>query len=171
MILWGTFDKNEIVILLMLVIFYSIFFLLPKKFCRDITALFFLWGLTIGIFFDFTIGGGLIDYYKLNDSNEYGLNDMLYYLSFAPFSYFFIYFYELLQINAKTFIWYVVGWSLLGVGLQWVFTLVDIVNFKNGYKLLYSLPVFMLSQTITGLYYQFIRSKRKVMCSDEKQQT
>ncbi|UOQ92585.1 hypothetical protein MUO14_19375 [Halobacillus shinanisalinarum] len=159
MILWEAFDKNELSILIMNIIAYSVFFLLPKKFSREVTALFLLWGYTIGIFFDFTIGGGLIDYYKLNDSNQYGVNDLFYYFTFAPFGYFFIYLYESFKINPRTIIWYVLIWSLFGVGLQWIFTLVDIVSFKNGYKLFYSFPVFILTQTMTFLYYQLVKER------------
>ncbi|WP_163529313.1 hypothetical protein [Halobacillus ihumii] len=163
MIIWETFDHNELFILIMNGILYAVFFLLPKKFTRDVTGFFLLWGLTIGIFFDFTIGGGLIDFYKLNDSHQYGVNDMLYYLSFAPFGYFFVYFYESLHINQKVVIWYVVAWALLGVGIQWVLTLVNIVNFKNGYELLYSFPVFIVSQTATVFIYEWIKSRQNVL--------
>ncbi|UOR13358.1 hypothetical protein [Halobacillus amylolyticus] len=168
MILWEVFDKNELFILIMNIIAYSVFFLLPKKFTREITAFLLSWGFTIGILFDFTIGGGLIDYYKLNDSNQYGVNDLFYYFTFAPFGYFFIYFYESFKINPRTLILYVLVWSLFGVGLQWIFTLVDIVTFKNGYKLVYSFPVFIITQTMTVYYYQLVKKSRNTLEFTEK---
>ncbi|MFD2925137.1 hypothetical protein [Halobacillus naozhouensis] len=168
MILWEAFDKNEIFILILNILAYGVFFLLPKKFTRDIIILLLVWGFTIGVFFDFTIGGGLIDFYLLNDSNKYGLNDVCYYLAFAPFGYFFVYFYEVFHINRATFIWYVTVWALIGIGLHWIFILIDIVNPKNGYQLLYSFPVFLTTQTMTVLYYQLIKSKHKVFKNTEQ---
>ncbi|UOR13734.1 hypothetical protein [Halobacillus amylolyticus] len=166
MSLWGSFDKNEISILLFVVVSYAVLFLLPKKFAREITLLFLLWGFTIGVLFDFTIGGGLVDFFKLNDSNGYRLFDLLYYLLFAPFSYFFIYFYESFRINKKTFIWYIVAWAMIGVGMQWVFTLLEIVQFQKGYKIPFSFPIFLMTQTVTGLYYELVFSKFKVLKSN-----
>lgn len=156
------FDKNEISILIMVVLGYGILFLLPKKFNRDTTLLFLLWGFTIGVFFDFTIGGGLIDFFKLNDSNSYRIFDLLYYLLFAPFSYFFIYFYESFRIKRKSFMWYVVAWAVVGVGMQWVFTWMEIIHFQKGYQIHYSFPIFIMTQTITGLYYELIFSRFRV---------
>lgn len=108
------FDKNEIYILIALVVLYVIFFLLPKRFSRDVTILFLLWGFAVSTLFDFTIGGGLIDLYKTNDLNGYELSDLLTYIMFAPISYLFIYVYDLLNINKKTFIWYILVWTVMG---------------------------------------------------------
>ncbi|MFB4166074.1 hypothetical protein ACE1TI_20345 [Alteribacillus sp. JSM 102045] len=164
--LWESFDTNEISILIMIVVAYTVLFLLPKKFSPEITLLFLLWGFSIGVFFDFTIGGGLIDFYRLNDSQQYELFDFLYYLLFPPFSYLFIYFYESLEINRKTFIGYILAWALLGVGMQWIFINLDIIHFQNDYQLIYSFPVFLISQTVTGLYYEFVFSRFRVLRSD-----
>ncbi|MFD2749178.1 hypothetical protein ACFSUM_02020 [Virgibacillus siamensis] len=96
-------------ILIALVILYVIFFLLPKRFPRDVTILFLIWGFAVSTLFDFTIGGGLIDLYKTNDLNGYELFDLLTYIMFAPISYLFIYIYDVLNINKKAFIWYILG--------------------------------------------------------------
>ncbi|WP_237049390.1 hypothetical protein [Lentibacillus amyloliquefaciens] len=77
--LWETFDKNEIYILVMLVVVFVAFFMFPKKLPRHITLLFLVWGFTTSTFYDFTIGGGLMDFYKVNDSNKYELIDLLTY--------------------------------------------------------------------------------------------
>lgn len=88
MIPWEHFDKNEIYIIVMLVIAYSALFLLPKKLPPNITLLFLVWGFASSTLFDFTIGGGLLDFYKVNDSNRYELSDVLSYFLFATFGYF-----------------------------------------------------------------------------------
>ncbi|MBM7587995.1 hypothetical protein JOC86_004570 [Bacillus pakistanensis] len=161
MIQWESFDKNEIWILILLVITYIIAGLLPKKLPRNIALLSFLWGIASGMLFDFTIGGGLLDYYKVNDTHGYGIFDFLYYLLFAPFSYYFIYFYEKFEINKKSFVWYVLGWSILGLGMNWFLSKLGIIHFQHGYKLSYSFSVFLFIQTITILYYELIKYRKK----------
>lgn len=85
MILWEQFDKNEIYILVLLVITYAAFFLFPKRLPRHITILFLVWGFASSTLFDFTIGAGVLDFYKVNDSNRYELFDLLTYFLFATF--------------------------------------------------------------------------------------
>jgi glucan phosphoethanolaminetransferase (alkaline phosphatase superfamily) len=157
MILWEQFDKNEIYILVMIVITYMAFFLLPKRLPRTITILFLVWGFASSTLFDFTIGGGLLDFYKVNDSNRYELFDLLTYILFATFGYFFVYFYEWLGINKKRFIFYVLGWTLVGLGMEKVSIWLGVTQYQHGYKIPYSLAVFLLVQTTTGLYYELIK--------------
>ncbi|WP_408010000.1 hypothetical protein ACJROX_06825 [Pseudalkalibacillus sp. A8] len=78
----------------MLIITFIIVWLLPKRLPRKITYLSLLWGLSSGMLLDFTIGGGQMDFYKVNDVQNYELFDFLYYVLFSPFGYFFVYFYE-----------------------------------------------------------------------------
>lgn len=153
---FGNFSLNEISLIIMNVISYSIMVFLPKKLSREVTCISVLTGLTTGMLFDFTLGGGLIDFYKQNDSNHYELFDLFYYSLFAPFGYFFMYFYHVLRINKITFIFYITAWSLIGITIQWIFTLLHILTYQNNYRLSYSFPIFILIQTVTGLYYIFI---------------
>ncbi|KHF40610.1 hypothetical protein [Halalkalibacter okhensis] len=158
MILWEELGINELAILMMLILAFTIFGILAKRLPRSITWLSLLWGLASAMFFDFTIGGGLFDFYQVNDSPRYELFDLFYYILFAPFSYLFIYLYEKLEINKKTFVWYIMGWSIAGVGANWLYTKLEIIHFHSGYILPYSFIVFLIVQTITGLYYERIKS-------------
>jgi hypothetical protein len=160
--LWESFDKNEISILIMLIVAYALIYVLPRKYKREITLLFLFFGLTLGFVFEFTIGGGLIDFYKLNDSDRYELFDVIYFLLFAPFGYLFVYLYDTFHINKKTFIVYIMAWALMGVGMQWVFTLINIIDFKKDYRVPYSFAIFLITQTITALYYELVSSKRQI---------
>ncbi|MFC0560882.1 hypothetical protein [Halalkalibacter alkalisediminis] len=159
MILWDTLDLNELSILIILFVGFTIVGLLPKRLPRSITILSLLWGSAGAMFFDFTIGGGLIDFYTVNDSPRYELFDLFYYILFAPFGYLFVYYYDKFNIKKIKFVWYVIAWSLAGLAVNWLFTLLGIIHFKNGYILPYSFPVFLVIQTITGLYYELIKSK------------
>ena len=156
MIWIGNFSLNEISLIIMNVIGYSLMLILPKKLTREVTFISVLAGLSTGMLFDFTIGGGLLDFYKQNDSNHYELFDVFYYSLFAPFGYFFCYFYHVLRINKITFIIYITVWSFIGITVQWIFTLLHILTYQNNYQLSYSFPIFILTQTLTGLYYVYI---------------
>ncbi|HZH61599.1 MAG TPA: hypothetical protein VEY70_18915 [Metabacillus sp.] len=121
-----------------------------------------LWGFSLGTLFDFTIGGGLVDYYKVNDLNNYEVTDIFYYLLFAPFGYLFFYFYEVFRITKRTFIVYVLTWSLIGVAALWLLTLMDIITFQKGFKLSYSFPVFLVTQTISGIYFLLVKVREQI---------
>lgn len=154
-----TFDINEISLIILNIVAYTAILLLPKILTKELALLSLVWGLTIGVLFDFTIGGGLLDYYKVNDTNHYELFDIFYYLLFVPFGYTFIYFYQVLNLNKKTSILYIIVWAFIGLGSQGVFTVLNIITLQNGYKIAYSLPVFLIIQTITAYYYEYIKNK------------
>jgi hypothetical protein len=160
--LWESFDKNEIYVLVMLLLTYTAIFVIPKKLPLNFTILFLTWGLATVTLIDFTIGGGLIDFYKVNDSNTYELTDLLTYFLFAPFSYFFIYFYKVLNINKKRFILYILGWTIVGLTMEKISTLMGVTHYQHGYKIHFSLIVFLLVQTTTALYYELIKKKLKI---------
>jgi hypothetical protein len=90
------------------------------------------------------------------------VTDVIYYLLFAPFGYFFFYFYERFRISKKTFIVYVLVWALLGVAFQWLLTKAGILTMQNGYRLAHSFPIFLFTQTITGIYIQLLKAKEQV---------
>ncbi|MEH7098142.1 hypothetical protein [Neobacillus vireti] len=161
--MWEVFDKNEISLLIILVVAYIAYFLLNKRVNRQVRILGLLWGITIGILFDFTIGGGLLDFYRINDSNHYEVFDIFYYLDFGPFGFFFFYFYELLHINKKTFILFTVAGALVGVGAQWLFTWLDIITLQKGYHLVYSFPVFLVVLTATGAFFEQVRKREQIL--------
>lgn len=163
--LWESFDQNEVILLIMTGIAYLVYFLLsrkPNNLAPQIRILSLLWGLTIGVLYDFTIGGGQTDFYRVNDLNNYEVTDVIYYLLFAPFGYFFFYFYERFRISKKTFILYVLVWALLGVAFQWLLTKAGILTMQNGYRLAHSFPIFLFTQTITGIYIQLLKAKEQV---------
>ncbi|PWW32594.1 hypothetical protein DFO73_101859 [Cytobacillus oceanisediminis] len=162
---WESFDQNEVILLIMTGIAYLVYFLLsrkPNNLAPQIRILSLLWGLTIGVLYDFTIGGGQTDFYRVNDLNNYEVTDVIYYLLFAPFGYFFFYFYERFRISKKTFILYVLVWALLGVAFQWLLTKAGILTMQNGYRLAHSFPIFLFTQTITGIYIQLLKAKEQV---------
>ncbi|QKY70706.1 hypothetical protein [Lentibacillus sp. CBA3610] len=163
MILWETFDQNEIYILVALVIVYTVFFILPKKIPRHITLLFLVWGFATATFFDFTLGGKVMDLYSVNDSGQYELSDLLTYFLFAPFSYFFVYFYHYFQVGRKSIIFYIAGWTILGILMEQLSRFMEMTHYGDGYSVYFSVVIFLGVQTTTALYYELIlRQQRKI---------
>jgi len=166
MIWIGTFNLNEISLIIFNIIGYLLVFILPKRLSREVSCLSMLCGLSTGLLFDFTIGGGILDFYRQNDTNHYELFDVFYYSLFVPFGYFFMYFYDRLHINKRTFIYYITTWSLVAMAVQWVFTLLHVLTYQHHYKLIYSLPIFLVTQSATGIYYCFITRDCKKTLED-----
>jgi hypothetical protein len=165
MMLWEHFDKNEIYILVMIVLTYSAVLLFSKRLPRHITLLFLVWGFASSTLFDFTIGGGLLDFYRVNDSNKYEFSDFLSYILFSTFGYFFVYFYERFNINKKRFIFYILGWTILGLIMERISGWMGVTHYQHGYKLPYSVAVFLVVQTTTALYYEFIKKRERINSS------
>jgi hypothetical protein len=157
MILWERFDANEWFVFAMLVISYGAVWLLPKRLPGSIMIAGLVWGFTSATLFDFTIGGGLMDFYRVNDSNRYELTDLLTYFMFAPFGYFFVYFYEVFRITRKTLVYYILGWTMLGLVVQWIAAWVKMTEYQHGYRLEYNIVVFLVVQSITALSYMYVK--------------
>ncbi|WP_373228884.1 hypothetical protein [Cohnella sp.] len=157
MILWKNFDWNEWFVLVVLIVSYAAVIRLPKRVPTSLMILGLVWGFASSTLFDFTIGGGLMDFYRVNDSNHYELTDLFTYFMFAPFSYFFIYFYEVLKVSKKTLMYYISGWTVVGVAFQWAAEWMRMTHYQKGYKLEYNIAVFLIIQTITGLFYIYIK--------------
>ncbi|MFP9126164.1 hypothetical protein [Niallia sp. BSM11] len=165
----GTFDMNEIALLIFVGVTYAIMVILPKVLSTELTILSIVWGFTIGVVFDFTIGGGRLDYYRVNDINHYELFDFVYYMLFVPFGYCYNYFYEVLRIRGLFSILYIVVWAGIGIGAQFVFSLLHIITLQNGYKLVHSLPVFLIIQTVTAFIYAYIKKEEQKSKSKENE--
>ncbi|WP_456276354.1 hypothetical protein [Bacillus sp. AK128] len=162
MMLWESYDQNEAYIIIMLLVAYITLYALPKKLSPQITILFLVWGFASSTLFDFTIGGGMLDFYKVNDSNKYELTDLMTYFLFATFSYFFIYFYQVLNITKKLFIPYILGWTVIGLFMEKVSSLMGVTHYQHGYQMYFSLVVFLVVQTTTALYYEYIKKNLNI---------
>lgn len=159
MMLWEQFDRNEWFVLIMLIAAYGAILILPKKLPRQIAVTALIWGFASSTLLDFTIGGGLIDFYIVNDTDQYELTDLFTYFLFAPFAYFFIYFYEVLKISKKTAALYIAGWTLIGVVMHVVATWMKMTQYQNGYRMEYNIVVFLIIQSITALYYSLLKRR------------
>ncbi|WP_309122208.1 hypothetical protein [Paenibacillus sp.] len=159
MILWEQFDRNEWFVIGMTVVAYAAVFLLPRRVPLSFMILGLVWGFTSSTLFDFTIGGGLMDFYVVNDSNRYEVTDLLVYIMFAPFGYLIVNFYEMLRIRKKLWVMlYILGWTLVGTGVQWVSEWMHMTTYQKGYRFEYNIAVFLVIQTVTVCFYRYLKA-------------
>lgn len=165
--MWKQFDSNEIYLTILIAFFFVVFFLLLRKkiFKPHITLLSLVWGFSVGILIEFTIGGGLLDFYRVNDSNSYEIMDLVYFLLFSPFGYFFFYFYHRFKINKKKVIFYVFAWAIVGVSAHWMFTQLGIITLQKGYHIALSFPIFLVIQTLSVIFYEQIKYRENIFQS------
>jgi len=156
------FGGNDIYIILFIILSYSAYFLLPRLFSKNIDIfLLFLFGIVNATLLDNTIGAHIYDYYDIMDGKHYTLMDVLVYFLYGPFAYFFIYFYKKLKIHSFYTVLYVLLWTSLSLGVDWVNVKMGVFTFKNGYGDFFSIPIYLSSQTILLLFYHYIIKRQK----------
>lgn len=155
------FDLNDWVVLGSIVIVWSLFYLLPKGLLSKQAKIFvFLFSLSISTIFDCTSASLSIDYYDIMDGPKYTVMDLIVYILYMPFSYFFIYLYEFFKIKSYMIILYIIVWSLLSIGVEYFYHLMNVFTYKNGYQVYFSYCVYLTVQTLLlFLYTKIYKSK------------
>ncbi|HZG76961.1 MAG TPA: hypothetical protein VEZ72_14005 [Paenibacillus sp.] len=158
MILWDQFDRNEWFVVGMTILGYAAIAWMPRKVPRAYLYLGLVWGFASATLFDFTIGGGLMDFYRVNDSDRYEITDLLTYVMFAPFGYLIVNVYELLRIEKRAALaLYILGWTIVGVGVQWIAAWMHMTTYQHGYRFEYNIAVFLVIQTVTVCFYRYAK--------------
>ncbi|MDQ0062881.1 hypothetical protein [Paenibacillus harenae] len=147
------FDANEWSIILSLAAGYAALFLPRRLFPFPVSLLIVLFGITVPKLFDATLAVPPFELYDINDYPKLELMDVALHLVYGPFAYFFIYGYARFRIRGPSTIAWIVCCSLLGVGIEWLGTLVGVYTHKN-WNLLYS---FFVYGCLQGLLLVFSR--------------
>ncbi|HEY0829053.1 MAG TPA: hypothetical protein VGE40_13220 [Bacilli bacterium] len=150
------FDENEWAAIITFVIGYTAVFLCPKRFSKVIVLLLLSFGVAASMVLDQILAAGPIDLYDVYDSKKFELFDLLIYFMIAPFSYLFIYFYDLIKVKKSWILLYLFLCSLLAVAVEWLFLHLHMFTFKN-WKLVYSYPIYLSLQILLLLFYHFIK--------------
>ncbi|WP_199623676.1 hypothetical protein [Paenibacillus alkalitolerans] len=158
------FDTNEWFVLATIAVNAVIILLLPKRLPTSVALLIMLFSVASAKTLDHILGTPPTDSFDVNDSPKYEIFDLLMYFLYTPFGYYLIYFYD--RWKPKGFaVWlYIVLWSMFATGFEWVSVLTRVYKY-NTWKLLYSLPVYLITITLTILYYhllmrRYIESRR-----------
>lgn len=114
----------------------------------------------MGHFFDHTISVPPFDFYDVNDSSNYEFFDFLSYLMYGSFSYFILYFFDRLNLKKKHALFYIFFWSLVAIGFEWVGIKFGVYHYEKGWRLQYSLPVYLVViSVLLAIYYKLWRQK------------
>jgi hypothetical protein len=156
------FNWNEWIVLLLIIFGVTTYIILPKIFTTSVTVVMMLFGVVVGLMFDHTIAIEPIDYYDVGDEARYQIFDLFSYTMYAPFGYIYIYLYEKLKLPSKRYwlILYIIFWSLVGIGVEWVGVITGIFHYKNGFKINYSFPIYLFVQaSLIWLYHYLFKEK------------
>lgn len=138
------FNLNEWFVLALIIGGFSVIYNLPKFF-PIITMIYgLLVGPFLGLVFDHSLAVPPIDLYDVGDDSKYELFDLLSYMMYSPFGYLFIYFYEKFHLKGLMNVLYILFWTILSIALEWVCVKVGVFHYKNGYRLAYSIPIYLL---------------------------
>lgn len=149
-------SPNEWFVIISIIVSYSVFFILRRRFPVSMIILIVLFSATIARMADHVLAGPPLDLYDLMDSGNYDLFDILSYLLYGPFAYIFLYIYEKFDIKGVYIFFYILVLSFLSVVYERVTVLFDVFTFKE-WRSMYSFPCYLFVQSLTILYYHFLR--------------
>ncbi|MFD2611683.1 hypothetical protein [Paenibacillus gansuensis] len=158
-----SFNANEWFTIAMIVIGGYAVWKLPRRFSPPAVLFHLLIGVFFGLLFDHTIAIPPYDFYDVGDQSKYQLLDVFSYAMYMPFGYIFIYFYELFKIRTSyLLIAYILLWSAMGIAVEWLSVLAGIFHYKNGYRIAYSIPVYITVTCIHLWIYCLLFKKNNV---------
>lgn len=155
------FNQNEWFVIGSIIVFNLAIWLMPKIFSKLEALGFYIFGIYIGLFYDHTISIKPWDYYDVNDNSSYQFIDFLSYIMYGPFGYFFLYFYVRWGLKGYQNIAYILVWSGFSLLMEWISLKVGLYHYDKGYKMYFSFPIYLLSQTMLLLFYQLAVKKEK----------
>ncbi|WP_409254089.1 hypothetical protein V1502_09390 [Bacillus sp. SCS-153A] len=150
------FNENEWFILIILTLSIAAIILIKPRMEMPLLLIFFIFGITSGMFFDHTISLDPFNFYDVNDTSNYQLIDFISYFMYGPFAYFFVYYYEKLQITGMKNILYIMIWTVVAIGVEWAAQKAGIFHYRNGYQLFFSIPIYLFNQTALVIFYHLI---------------
>jgi hypothetical protein len=149
-----SFNANEWLVIVLAVIGFGAIFLFPRPFSPLQTAFHFLIGIGFGLIFDHTIAVPPFEFYDVGDQSRYQVFDMFSYIMYAPFGYWFIYVYKRLRLYGFYTIFYILLWACFGLGVEAVSSYLGVFHYRNGYRLDYSFPIYLMVLSIDLWLYR-----------------
>jgi hypothetical protein len=152
------FNKNEWLVLIILLVGLVLAWRFRKGFPIKEAMVYFLFSFFTGIVFDHTISIEPFDFYDVNDNSSYQFMDFLTYLMYSPYGYLLIYIYHRFKIKPSLTPFYVLLCSLISVLLELLAVRMGVYHYKNGYKIYYSFPIYLLLLSFAISIYHFLSS-------------
>lgn len=154
------FNENEWFVIASLLVTNLAIWVAPRIFPKLEAIGYYIFGIYIGLFYDHTISIKPWDYYDVNDNSSYQFIDFLSYIMYGPYGYFFLYIYVKWNIRGLKTIPYILIWSLFSLLMEWIGLKVGLFHFDKGYKMYWSFPIYLLSQSMMILYYHLVVRKQ-----------
>lgn len=151
-----SFDLNEWFIIISLIALLLLIRITPKIFSFLEGLSYYIYGISIGMFYDHTISIPPWDFYDVNDSSAYQAIDFISYIMYGPYSYFFIYIYVKLKIRGIMNLAYLLIWTAFSLLMEWFTVKIGIFHFDKGYEMYWSIPIYMAVQSIQLLFHHKI---------------
>ncbi|WP_261130538.1 hypothetical protein [Bacillus sp. Marseille-Q3570] len=152
-----TFDHNEWIILSTLVVTYLVIILIPKRFPVHITFLVLAASMVVAKGTNHILGAPPLDLYDFNDTGEFEVFDFLIWFTYPPFGYFFVYLYDRWNLKGLRIFFYIVSWTAFAVFFEWLTLKAHVFTYK-GWRLEYSIPVYLIVLIGYILFFKFIKS-------------
>lgn len=149
----AAFNANEWFVVISMIVMNLAIWFAPKLFSKLESVGYYIFGIYIGLFYDHTLSIKPWDYYDVNDSSSYQFIDFMSYIMYGPYGYFFLYFYVKWNIKKLRIIPYILIWSAFSMLLEWCGLKAGLFHFDKGYKMYWSFPIYLLSQTMTIFFY------------------
>jgi hypothetical protein len=158
------FDANEWLIIIVSLIGLSCIWMLPRRFSPSMGLLTSLVPLLFAKMFDSILLLPPFEAYYVNDMKKVEWFDLLLYLMYSPFGYLFLYAYDWFRPKPVGTVAILTLTSLLAVLFEWVTVKVGVFHY-TGWKIYYSLPVYIIVQSLYIILYErmkreYIRTKR-----------
>lgn len=153
------FNGNEWFVIGLMFAGFAAIWLLPRTFSPLQTIFNMLIGVTFGLIFDHTIHVPPFDLYDIGDKSDYEMFDMFSYLMYAPYGYLFIYGSIRFRIYGILTIGYILMWTGISILTEWAGVKVGLFHYTNGYWLLYSIPIYLILQSIHLTMYRKVFSQ------------
>ncbi|MFD2212180.1 hypothetical protein [Metabacillus endolithicus] len=153
------FDKNEWAIIFGVLFNILIFTVLPKRIPKEITPLIVLLSISFPKVMDHTMGVKPFNYYNLTDTYKYEIFDVVLYAVYPAFGYLFVYLIHYLDLKGFKRVLYFLSWTAFAFILELFLVKLNVYVY-NGWKIIYSLPVYSIVLSLTYLFYIFLIAYR-----------
>lgn len=154
------FNTNEWFIIGSLVVLHGALWLAPKIFSKLETIGYYLFGINTVLFFDHTISVKPWDFYDVNDNSAFQFMDFLSYMSYGPYSYFFIYLYQRLKVSGLKTIPYLLIWSAFSMLMEWAGVKIGMMHYDKGYEMKWSFPIYLFVQSMLLAYFHIVKKNK-----------
>ncbi|MEH7073280.1 hypothetical protein [Neobacillus drentensis] len=152
----NNFGLNDYFVIFAVILSWGIYLLLPKVFSKQMTILIFLYSLTTAGLFDNSVGAPPFDYYDIMDGPAYTVMDVVVYFLYPPFSYLFLFLYKKFQIQDSYLVFFIISFTALAIGVEWVNHKMGVFHYKNGNSIIYSVCAYLFIQSLLVVLYRFL---------------